>query len=98
VLSALRELRDQGLVLSQQGRGTFVRDDAVERLRGTGSAEFQLLSEKLDAITAAVEALAARVHDLEDVAQAARLEGVKSSPSPDEPGEPSESGETASDT
>jgi GntR family transcriptional regulator len=80
VLSAIRQLRDEGLIVSQQGRGTFVRDDATEQLHGGGSPEFRLLSEKLDAITAAMEALAARVQELEDAAQATRTGGASSSP------------------
>jgi DNA-binding GntR family transcriptional regulator len=71
VLAAIRELRDEGLVASQQGRGTFVRDGAVEAIRG-GSAEFRLLSEKLDAITSALELLTARVSELEDALHESR--------------------------
>ena len=89
VLSAIRELRDEGLVVSQQGRGTFVRDDAAERLRGAGSSEFRLLSEKLDAVASAVESLAARVRELEETAQATRG---------DDSGSSSAAGATASDT
>jgi DNA-binding GntR family transcriptional regulator len=71
VLAAIRELRDEGLVASQQGRGTFVRDGAAEAIRG-GSAEFRLLSEKLEAITSALELLTARVSELEDALHESR--------------------------
>lgn len=72
VLSALRALREEGLVVSQQGRGTFVREGAAEQLRAGTSPEFRLLSDKLDAITAAMETLAARVNDLEETAHGRR--------------------------
>jgi GntR family transcriptional regulator len=68
VLSAIRELRDEGLVISQQGRGTFVRESAAEQLQHGGSPEFRMLNEKLDAIVSAMESLAARVQELEEVA------------------------------
>jgi DNA-binding GntR family transcriptional regulator len=71
VLSAIRQLRDEGLVIAEQGRGTFVRDGAVERL----------LSGKLDTISAAMESLTVRVRDLEHAAQATRPREVTASSS-----------------
>jgi GntR family transcriptional regulator len=81
VLSAIRQLRDEGLVIAQQGRGTFVRDGAVERLQDGGSPEFRLLSGKLDTISAAMESLTVRVRDLEHAAQATRPREVTASSS-----------------
>ena len=72
VLSAIRRLRDEGLLVAQQGRGTFVREGAVDRLQDGGGPEIRLLSEKLDAIAAAMESLGARVRELEDAAHASR--------------------------
>jgi GntR family transcriptional regulator len=65
VLSAIRALRDQGLVTSQQGRGTFVRDGAADVLRGATSPEFKQLSAKLDDIAGALQTLDDRVRNLE---------------------------------
>lgn len=72
VLSAIRELRNESLVVSKQGRGTFVREGAAEALNGGSSPEFRRLAEKLDAIAAVVASLDARVRELEDTAQASR--------------------------
>jgi GntR family transcriptional regulator len=73
VLSALRELRDEGLVTSQQGRGTFVRNTAVQALRSrTMGPDYELLSSKLDAIQNALQSLEGRVNELERIVQPAR--------------------------
>jgi GntR family transcriptional regulator len=66
VLSAIRALRDQGLVTSQQGRGTFVRDDAADVLRGASSPEFKQLSARLDDMASTLQTLDDRVRHLED--------------------------------
>lgn len=65
VLAAIRQLRDEGLVYSQQGRGTFVHEDATAALRAASSPEFRELSAKLDDIMGVVQNLAARVSELE---------------------------------
>jgi GntR family transcriptional regulator len=83
VLSAIRQLRDDGLVVSQQGRGTFVREDAAVQLRSGGSPEFRLLMERLDAMAGALDVLSARVTELEDAAQTVRPGGAGPSSSPD---------------
>ena len=79
VLAAIRELRDEGLVISQQGRGTFVREGAAEQLHNGASTEFRLLNDKLDAVLSAVEALAARVGELEQITHGSRPNGAGSS-------------------
>jgi DNA-binding transcriptional regulator YhcF (GntR family) len=66
VLSAIRALRDHGLVTSQQGRSTFVRDGAADVLRGASSPEFKELAAKLDDIIGALRTLDDRVRHLED--------------------------------
>jgi GntR family transcriptional regulator len=75
VLSAIRELRDEGLVISQQGRGTFVRDGASEQLQKGGSPEFRMLNDKLDAIASAIESLTGRVRELEEAAHETHFGG-----------------------
>ena len=69
VLSAIRQLRDEGLVISQQGRGTFVREGATEKLRDAASTEFRALAEKLDDMMTVVQDLSDRVVELERMAQ-----------------------------
>jgi GntR family transcriptional regulator len=72
VLSAIRQLRDEGLVISQQGRGTFVREGAAEKLRDAASPEFRALSARLDDILGALQDLGSRVSELERTAQPPR--------------------------
>lgn len=72
VLSAIRLLRDEGLVYSQQGRGTFVHVGAIEDLRAAASPEFRDLSAKLDDVMQALQDLGDRVTALERTAQPSR--------------------------
>ena len=70
VLSAIRLLRDEGLVASQQGRGTFVRDvDLADVGSAAGSPEYQELLERLEGIQSLVESLDARVREIERTVQ-----------------------------
>jgi GntR family transcriptional regulator len=69
VLNAIRALRDEGIVSSQQGRGTFVRDGAIEDLRAAASPEFREMSAKLDEVVRVLEDLGGRVTALERTAQ-----------------------------
>jgi len=72
VLAAIRELRDDGLVTSQQGRGVYVRENASKTLRKRVSPEFQMLSSQLDAIQEALQALDKRVGELERITRPSR--------------------------
>lgn len=69
VLAAIRQLRDEGVVYSQQGRGSFVKDGAAEALRASTSPEFQMLAAKLDEVMTVVQDLTDRVSELERMAQ-----------------------------
>ena len=64
VQSALRELRQEGLVVSQQGRAYFVRDP--NRPVGDGTAESSgQLRERLELVEAGLRELQERVAALE---------------------------------
>ncbi|WP_037573520.1 GntR family transcriptional regulator [Phaeacidiphilus oryzae] len=69
VQNAYRLLRDEGLVVSQQGRGTFVRDPAspVGEEHG-GSPAFAALSKELAAIHRTLGDLSERLERLERAA------------------------------
>lgn len=60
VNDALKVLRDEGLVESRQGSGTFVVDKLPEEAR----SEFDVIMEHLDALEAEVKRLRADVDDL----------------------------------
>jgi GntR family transcriptional regulator len=59
VQSALRQLQTDGLIRTDPGRGTFVRDDAGERAAESPSEVAQLLA-RIRALEARVDALEAR--------------------------------------
>lgn len=63
VQNALRVLREEGLVVSQQGRAYFVRDPA--RAVGGTAAGADQLRERLEVVEAAVRELRGRVAALE---------------------------------
>jgi DNA-binding GntR family transcriptional regulator len=63
VASAIRVLRDEGLVVSQQGKGTFVRDQLVPR--DEMSPEAALIMDRLDGLTEEIRGLAERLDVLE---------------------------------
>ncbi|MFC5909490.1 GntR family transcriptional regulator [Streptacidiphilus monticola] len=66
VQNAYRQLRDEGLILSQQGRGTFVRDPAVPLGdEGGASPAFAALASELSAIRQTLSDLAGRLERLE---------------------------------
>ena len=72
VQAALRVLRDEGLIYSQPGRGSFVRQGVNEADQAPGSGhtpEFEILSRQLDAMTDEVRRLADRVSQLEEQAK-----------------------------
>ncbi|WP_218882381.1 GntR family transcriptional regulator [Spinactinospora alkalitolerans] len=64
VASAIRLLRDEGLITSQQGRGNFVRTLPSET--GEDSADFTAVMCKLDRLQESLRAVNARLDDLED--------------------------------
>ncbi|KIZ17353.1 GntR family transcriptional regulator [Streptomyces natalensis] len=68
VQSAYNQLRDEGLVLSQQGRGTFVRDPAVPLGTEPGSSPaYVALAEELNSIHDTLRLLGERLDRLERV-------------------------------
>lgn len=77
VQSAFGQLRDEGLVLTQQGRGTFVRDPAVPLGSEPGSSPaFTALAAELSTIHDALRQLGERLDRLE------QLVGSETPPSP----------------
>ncbi|MFI6204777.1 GntR family transcriptional regulator [Streptomyces sp. NPDC051041] len=66
VQSAYGQLRDEGLILTQQGRGTFVRDPSVPLGTEPGSSPaFTALAAELNTIHDALRALGERLDRLE---------------------------------
>ncbi|MFF7890670.1 GntR family transcriptional regulator [Streptomyces sp. NPDC007907] len=77
VQSAFGQLRDEGLVLTQQGRGTFVRDPSMPLGTEPGSSPaFTALATELSSIHDALRLLGERLDRLE------RLVGDGTPPSP----------------
>ena len=71
VQSALRVLRDEGLIASRSTRGYFVSNDpAAAAPRQAPSAEYLALREQLDAVQGAMSDLGDRISRLEEVVQA----------------------------
>ncbi|MFF0028934.1 GntR family transcriptional regulator [Streptomyces avermitilis] len=76
VQSAYGQLRDEGLILTQQGRGTFVRDPAAPLGTEPGSSPaFAALAAELSTIHDALRSLGERLDRLE------RLVGSETPPS-----------------
>lgn len=68
VQNAFGQLRDEGLVLTQQGRGTFVRDPSLPLGTEPGSSPaFAALAEELSSIHDALRLLGERLDRLERV-------------------------------
>jgi DNA-binding transcriptional regulator YhcF (GntR family) len=68
VQSAYGQLRDEGLVLTQQGRGTFVRDPSMPLGTEPGSSPaFTALSAELSSIHDALRLLGERLDRLEQL-------------------------------
>ncbi|AIV35988.1 GntR family transcriptional regulator [Streptomyces sp. CCM_MD2014] len=66
VQSAYGQLRDEGLILTQQGRGTFVRDPSVPLGTEPGSSPaFTALAAELNAIHDTLRVLGERLDRLE---------------------------------
>ncbi|MGW2349265.1 GntR family transcriptional regulator [Actinacidiphila glaucinigra] len=68
VQNAYGHLRDEGLVLSQQGRGTFVRDPSAPLGTEPGSSPaFTALAQELNTIHGALQLLGERLDRLERI-------------------------------
>ncbi|MGW7272291.1 GntR family transcriptional regulator [Streptomyces sp. NPDC054864] len=68
VQSAYGQLRDEGLVLTQQGRGTFVRDPSAPLGTEPGSSPaFTALAGELSSIHDALRLLGERLDRLEEI-------------------------------
>ncbi|WP_240044863.1 GntR family transcriptional regulator [Streptomyces alboflavus] len=66
VQSAYNQLRDEGLLLTQQGRGTFVRDPSVPLGTEPGSSPaYAALAKELSSIHDALHELGERMNRLE---------------------------------
>jgi DNA-binding transcriptional regulator YhcF (GntR family) len=77
VQSAYGQLRDEGLVLTQQGRGTFVRDPLVPLGTEPGSSPaFTALAAELSSIHDALRVLGERLDRLEQLVD----DGTRPSP------------------
>ena len=76
VTSALRILRAEGLIVSRQGQGVFVKSDAyVGSAKAKGSPEFIAITERLDDLANLVATLAERVAELELAVPVAHQDG-----------------------
>jgi DNA-binding GntR family transcriptional regulator len=68
VQSAYNQLRNEGLVLTQQGRGTFVRDPSVPLGTQPGSSPaFTALPTELSSIHDALRLLGERLDRVEEI-------------------------------
>jgi GntR family transcriptional regulator len=81
VQSALRVLRDEGLVVARSTRGYFVRDELPEPASEGGTTEYLAIRRQLDAIETLIRDLAGRVRHLEAVV-AAEEAAARPDPSP----------------
>lgn len=78
VRMALNELRAEGLVVTHQGKGAFVRSDSgASGTSPDGSSEFQTLMKHLDDVQDQVRQLAERVSELEQAVRPADAEPAK---------------------
>ncbi len=73
VQSALRVLREQNLIYSQQGRGTFVRTDVnadhLDTPSANGSSAYEAVVAQLDSMTEAMTEMDRRIAALEAAQQ-----------------------------
>jgi DNA-binding GntR family transcriptional regulator len=65
VQRAINELRDEGLVVSWQGRGTFVRDRGGSQGTSPATGPFDAIMERLDSMYDELRQVEQRVADLE---------------------------------
>ncbi|WP_407552728.1 GntR family transcriptional regulator [Streptomyces sp. Pv4-95] len=71
VQNAYRELRDEGLVVSQQGRGTFVVDPAEQAPddENRGGSAFMTLAAEISAMHETIRSLGDRLERLEQAVE-----------------------------
>jgi DNA-binding GntR family transcriptional regulator len=75
VQNAIRLLREEGLVITQQGRGIFVAADPAGSGSGrTPSADYVSIMSSLDKVVAEMGRLDGRVRELEQTVEALRAE------------------------
>jgi GntR family transcriptional regulator len=91
VQSALRVLREEGLIVSRSTRGYFVRDELPEP--PAPSPEYALIRDQLRVVQATVEQLADRISRLEDAVLPPAADGPHEQQSP--ASEPDETGPPA---
>jgi DNA-binding GntR family transcriptional regulator len=65
IQQALRELRDEGLVVAWQGRGVFVRDDAGEPTDAANAVSITRIIDQLESVRDGLHELEDRVAALE---------------------------------
>jgi GntR family transcriptional regulator len=72
--SAIEILRDEGLIYTSPGRGSFVRDRPAQQTtdKSEPSAEYAAITTHLNALDAAVRDLASRLAELEALVQRER--------------------------
>ena len=69
VMSAIRVLRDEGVVISQQGRGTFVRAVPAPAGKGELSPEIALVMQQLEEFQTELRAMRDRLEHLEQMTE-----------------------------
>ncbi len=70
--NAIEMLRNEGLVYTSPGRGTFVRTDTDRAASGTPSPEYLAISEHLNDLDAQMRQMADRVGELEKLVKRGR--------------------------
>jgi DNA-binding GntR family transcriptional regulator len=65
IQQALRELRNEGLVIAWQGRGVFVRDEAGEPTDAANAATLTRIIDQIESIRGGLHELEGRVAELE---------------------------------
>jgi DNA-binding GntR family transcriptional regulator len=63
--NAIEALRNEGLIFTSPGRGSFVRDQATQAGSSTPSPEYLAITEHLEEIDTQVREMADRVSELE---------------------------------
>ena len=82
VQSALRVLRDEGLIVARSTRGYYVRDELPEPMPDEGTGEYPALRRQLEVIESLIHDLADRVRHLEEVVAAEDAAAEPDTPRP----------------